>query len=70
MNVATQYFCNLCSLVDQLHPSHVLSVVGTATPELVFTVTTDAAKWVLIYGLLRPTDANDIIIITIIIIII
>ena len=28
--------------------------------ELVFTITTDAAKWVQIYGLLRPTDANDI----------
>ena len=25
---------------------------------LVFTVTTDTAKWVQIYGLLRPTDAN------------
>ena len=34
-------------------------VIGTATPELIFTVTTDAAKWVQIYGLLRPTDAND-----------
>ena len=34
-------------------------VVGTATPELVFTATTDPAKWVQIYGLLRPTDAND-----------
>ena len=45
--------------VDQLHPSHVASVVGTATPELVFTATTDAAKWVQIYGLLRPTDANE-----------
>ena len=45
--------------IDQLHPSHVPSVVGTATPELVFTVTTEAAKWVQIYGLLRPTDANE-----------
>ena len=39
---------------------HVPSVIGTATPELVFTATTDAAKWVQIYGLLRPTDANDV----------
>ena len=46
--------------VDQLQPSHVPSVIRTATPELVFTVTTDAAKWVQIYGLLRPTDANDV----------
>ena len=36
-----------------------LSVVGTATPELVFTATTDAVQWVHIYGLSRPTDAND-----------
>ena len=34
-------------------------MVGTATPELVFTVTTVAAQWVHIYGLLRPTDANE-----------
>ena len=46
--------------MDQLHPSHVPSVIGTATPKYVFTVTTDAAKWVQIYGLLRPTDANDV----------
>ena len=45
--------------IDQLQPSHVPNMIGTATPELVFTVTTDAAKWVQIYGLLRPTDAND-----------
>ena len=32
--------------VDQLQPSHVPSVVGTATPELVFAATTDAAQWV------------------------
>ena len=49
----------MSSQVDQQQPSHVPSVVGTATPELVFTVTTDAAKWVQIYGLLRPTDANE-----------
>ena len=30
-------------------------MIGTATPELVFTATTDAAKWMQIYGLLRPT---------------
>ena len=35
------------------------SAVGSATPELVFTVTADAAKWVQIYGLLRLTDANE-----------
>ena len=34
-------------------------MIGTATPELVFTATTDAAKWVQIYGLLRLTDANE-----------
>ena len=34
-------------------------MVGTVTLELVFTVTTDAAKWVHSYGLSRPTDAND-----------
>ena len=45
--------------VDQLQPSHVPGVVGTATPELVFTATTDAAQWVQIYGLSRLTDAND-----------
>ena len=44
---------------DQLQPSHVPIVIGTATPELVFTATTDAAQWVQIYGLLRPTDANE-----------
>ena len=27
--------------------------------ELVFTATTDAAKWVQIYGLFRPRDANE-----------
>ena len=42
------------------------SVVGTATPELVFTATTDAAKWVQIYGLLRPTDANDLLLLGVI----
>ena len=45
--------------VDQLQPLHVLSVVGTATSELVFAATKDAAQWVQIYGLSRPTDAND-----------
>ena len=35
------------------------SVIGTATPELVFTATTHTAQWVQIYGLLRLTDAND-----------
>ena len=45
--------------VDTTQPSHVPSVIGTATPKLVFTATTDAAKWVQIYGLLRPTDANE-----------
>ena len=35
-------------------------VIETATPELVFTAKTDAAKWVQIYGLLRPTDANEL----------
>ena len=34
-------------------------MVGTVTLELVFTATTDAAQWVQIYGLLRPTDAHD-----------
>ena len=34
-------------------------MVGTATSELVFTATKDAAQWVQIYGLLRPTVAND-----------
>ena len=34
-------------------------VLGTATPESVFTATKAAAQWVQIYGLLRPTDAND-----------
>ena len=34
-------------------------MIGTATPELVFTATTDAAQWVQIYGLLRPTDSSD-----------
>ena len=29
------------------------------TPELVCTATTDAVQWMQIYGLLRPTDAND-----------
>ena len=48
-----------CLANRQLHPSHVPSVIGTATPELVFTATTDAAKWVQIYGLLRPTVANE-----------
>ena len=33
---------------------------GLHPGELVFTVTTDAAKWVQIYGLLRPTDANGV----------
>ena len=45
--------------VDQLQPSHVPSVVGTATPELDFTATKYAAQWVQILGLLRPTDANE-----------
>ena len=36
-------------------------MIGTATPELVFTATTDAAQWVQIYGLLRPTDALTVI---------
>ena len=40
--------------------SHVPSVVGTATPELVFTTSSDAAQWVQIYGLLRPTDASEL----------
>ena len=44
--------------------THVPSVVGTAPPELVFTATTDAAQWGQIYGLLRPTDVNDIYITT------
>ena len=35
------------------------SVAGTATPELVFTATTDAVQWVQIYDLSRLTDAND-----------
>ena len=34
------------ALVDQLRPSLVSSVEGTANPELVFTATTDAEKWV------------------------
>ena len=34
-------------------------MAGTATPELVFTATTDAVQWVQIYGLTRLTDAND-----------
>ena len=34
-------------------------MIGTAAPYLVFTATTDAAQWVQIYGLLRPTDANE-----------
>ena len=41
------------------HVSHVPSVIGTVTSELVFTATTDTAQWVQIYGLLRPTDANE-----------
>ena len=45
--------------VDHLQPSYVPSVVGTATAELVFTATKDAAQWVQIYDLLTPTDAND-----------
>ena len=45
--------------IDQLHPSHVPSVVGTATPELVFTITTDAVQWVQIYGFTRRKDANE-----------
>ena len=36
-----------------------LYVIEIATPELVFTATTDTAQWVQIYGLLRPTDDND-----------
>ena len=47
-----------CTL-ERILQRHIMVVVGTATPELVFTATTDAAKWVQIYGLLRPTDAND-----------
>ena len=31
----------------------------TATPDLVFTAKKDAAQWVQIYGIERPTDAND-----------
>ena len=37
-----------------------VSVVGTVTPELVFTAMTDTVQWVQIYGLSRPTDANDL----------
>ena len=46
-------------LASRPTPSHVPSVIETATPELIFTATTDAAKWVQIYGLLRPTDVNE-----------
>ena len=34
-------------------------MIWTATLEFDFTATTDAAQWVQIYGLLRPTDANE-----------
>ena len=46
-------------LVDQLRPSYVPNVARTATPELVFTATTDTVQWVQIYGLTRLTDANE-----------
>ena len=39
---------------------YVPSVAWTATPELVLTATTDAAQWLQIYSLSRPTDANEL----------
>jgi len=45
--------------IDQQQCSHVPSAVGTATSELDLIATKDAAQWVQIYGLLRPTDANE-----------
>ena len=30
-----------------------------ATPKMVFTATADAVQWVQIYGVTKPTDAND-----------
>ena len=36
-------------------------MVGTATSELVFIATKDFVQWVQIYGLSRPTDANDVV---------
>ena len=46
-------------MVDQLRPSYVAGVAGSATPEVVFAATTDAVQWVQIYGITRLKDAND-----------
>ena len=47
-------------LVSRSITAFTCSKCGTATPELVFTATTDAAQWVQIYGLSRPTNANGV----------
>ena len=49
----------VCLANSQLRLLYVPSVAGTVTPELVFTVTTDAVECVQFYGLSRLTDANE-----------